>query len=140
MTTPRTVAASKSSYQCLARAVRLRDICLAYPDAAEVSAWGRPTYRTPKKIFVVAGSSMENPLSMVFKPDPDDAPALRQDPRMFVPPYWGPSGWLGVRLEPDSDWDEIAELVDASYRLVALKRQVAALDAVAAGFEQRATR
>ena len=120
--------------------VRLRDVCLAYPDAVEVSAWGRATYRTPKKIFVVAGSSMDNPFSMVFKPDPDDAPALRQDPRMFVPPYWGPSGWLGIGLAPDSDWDEIAELVDASYRQVALKRQVAALDAAAAGFEQRATR
>ncbi len=120
--------------------VRLRDICMAYPGAAEVSAWGRPTYRTPKKIFVVAGASMNDPLSMVFKPDPDDAPALRQDPRMFVPPYWGPSGWLGVGLDQSTDWEEIGELVDASYRQVALKRQIAALDAAAAGFERHATR
>ena len=120
--------------------LRLREICLALPDAVEVSAWGRATYRSPKKIFAVAGASMEEPFSMVFKPDPDDAPALRQDRRMFVPPYWGASGWLGVRLEPDTDWGEIAELVDASYRLVALKRQVAVLDAVAAGYERREAR
>lgn len=120
--------------------VRLRDICLSYPDAVEVSAWGRATYRNPKRIFVVAGASMEIPFSMVFKPDPDDAPALRQDPRMFVPPYWGPSGWLGVRLEPDSDWVELAELVDASYRQVALKRQLTALDAAANEYELRPTR
>ncbi len=120
--------------------VRLRDICMAYPDAAEVTAWGRATYRTPKKIVVVAGASMEDPFSMVFKPDPDDAPALRQDPRIFVPPYWGPSGWLGIHLGGAIDWEEIGELVDASYRLVALKRQIAALDAVAAGFKRPATR
>jgi predicted DNA-binding protein (MmcQ/YjbR family) len=120
--------------------VRLRGICMGFPDAAEVSAWGRSTYRTPTKIFVVAGASVEIPFSMVFKPDPEDEPALRQDPRMFSPPYWGPFGWLGVPLGDDSDWDEVAELVDASYRLVALKRQVAVLDAAAAGFEPRAAR
>jgi predicted DNA-binding protein (MmcQ/YjbR family) len=65
---------------------------------------------------------------MVFKPDPDDEPALRQDARVFVPPYFGASGWLGLPLEIVDDWTEIAELVDASYRQVALKRQLAALD------------
>jgi len=107
---------------------RLRGICMAYPEAAEAAAWGRATFRAGKKIFVVAGSSMEIPLSMVFKPDPDDDPALRQDPRVFVPPYFGASGWLAIHLA-DGYWDEIAELVDASYRQVALKRQLVALDA-----------
>jgi predicted DNA-binding protein (MmcQ/YjbR family) len=119
--------------------VRLREICMALPDAAEVSAWGRSTYRTPTKIFVVAGASTEVPFSMVYKPDPEDEPALRQDPRMFAPPYWGPFGWLAVPLEPATDWDEVGELVDASYRQVALKRQVAILDA-AAGFERSVAR
>ena len=44
------------------------------------------------------------------------------------------------RSNPTSDWDELAELIDASYRQVALKRQIAVLDAAAAGFEQPATR
>src|SRR5262245_28666036 len=73
--------------------VRLRETCLRYPEAVEVQAWGRPTFRAGKKIFVVAGSSMEVPLTMVFKPEPDDAPALRQDARIFSPPYFGPAGW-----------------------------------------------
>lgn len=108
---------------------RLRSICEAYPEAVEVNVWGRPTFRAGKKIFVVAGSSMTLPLSIVFKPDPTDDPALRQDPRIFVPPYFGASGWLAIPLDDDTDWDEIAELVDASYRQVALKRQLTALDA-----------
>lgn len=109
--------------------VRLRASCLRYPEAAEVESWGRPTFRAGKKIFAVVGSSMDVPLSMVFKPDPEDDPALRQDPRLYVPPYFGPSGWLAIRLEMVEDWREIEELVDASYRQVALKRQLAALDA-----------
>ena len=112
--------------------VRLRRICLRYPESVEVNVWGRPTFRAGTKIFAVAGSSMDVPLSMVFKPDPEDDPALRQDPRVYVPPYFGPSGWLAIHLDGDDggvDWDLIAELVDASYRQVALKRQLAALDA-----------
>ncbi|MBX3195388.1 MAG: MmcQ/YjbR family DNA-binding protein [Microbacteriaceae bacterium] len=109
--------------------VRLRELCLRFPEAVEVEAWGRPTFRAGKKIFAFAGASMDAPLTMVFKPDPEDAPALRQDVRVFSPPYFGPSGWLAIELDSGSDWAELAELVDASYRQVALVRQVRALDA-----------
>lgn len=109
--------------------VRLREICLRYPEAIEVRAWGRPTFRAGKKIFAFAGASMDAPLSLVFKPDPDDAPALRQDARIFSPPYFGPSGWLAIELDRVGDWREVAELIDSSYRQVALVRQLKALDA-----------
>ena len=109
---------------------RVRAICLAYPEVVEVPAWGRVTFRAGKKIFVVTGSSMDRPDTIVFKPEPADDPALRQHPLVFVPPYFGASGWLGYELDhPATDWDEVAELIDASYRQVALKRQLAALDA-----------
>jgi predicted DNA-binding protein (MmcQ/YjbR family) len=71
---------------------------------------------------------MDVPLSMVFKPDPEDDPALRQDARIYSPPYFGASGWLALELERVDEWSEVAELVDASYRQVALKRQLAALE------------
>jgi hypothetical protein len=48
--------------------------------------------------------------------------------RFFRPPYVGPSGWLGVRLDVDPDWDEIAGIIEESYRKVAPKRLVALLD------------
>ncbi|MCU1440949.1 MAG: hypothetical protein JWP85_1946 [Rhodoglobus sp.] len=109
--------------------VRVRDICMTYPDAAEVEAWGRPTFRAGKKIFTFVGSTSERPYSIVIKPDPDARLAYLQDPRFFIPPYWGPSGWLGIDIDgPRADWTEFAELIDASYRLVALVRQVRQLD------------
>ena len=108
---------------------RLRAVCLDLPEAVEVLAWGRPTFRAGKKIFVTAGASMDRPHSMVFKPDPEERRALVADPRFFIPPYYGPAGWLALDFgEPDTDWVELAELVETSYRQVALRRQLAELD------------
>jgi predicted DNA-binding protein (MmcQ/YjbR family) len=108
---------------------RVRSIALQFPEAVEVPAWGRPTFRAGKKIFVFVGATMEQPHTIVIKPDPLDAPALRQDSRLWSPPYWGPSGWLAIALDaPETDWRELTELIDASYRQVALKRQLQALD------------
>ena len=102
---------------------------MRFPDAVEVAAWGRPTFRAGKKIFVFVSATMEQPLSIVIKPDPLDAPALRQDPRLWSPPYWGPSGWLAISVDAtETDWQELTELIDSSYRQVALKRQLQALD------------
>ncbi|WP_460942854.1 MmcQ/YjbR family DNA-binding protein [Okibacterium endophyticum] len=109
---------------------RVREVCAPYPEVTEVQAWGRPTFRAGKKIFAVVGSSMDRPHTIVFKPEPEERPALLEDARFFSPPYFGPGGWLAIEVElDDTDWGLVAELIDASYRQVALKRQVAALDA-----------
>jgi predicted DNA-binding protein (MmcQ/YjbR family) len=42
--------------------------------------------------------------------------------RFFVPPYVGPKGWIGIRLDARVDWKEVATLVERSYRLIAPKR------------------
>ena len=108
---------------------RVRGICAEYPEFAEKMAWGRPTFRAGAKLFVVMGSSMDRPHTMVFKPDPDERPAFLEDDRFFVPPYFGLGGWLGIDLEHiDTDWAFVAELIDESYRQIALKRQLAALE------------
>jgi hypothetical protein len=48
--------------------------------------------------------------------------------RFFRPPYVGGRGWIGVRLDGDVDWTEIAELCQDAYRAVAPARLVAHLD------------
>jgi hypothetical protein len=107
---------------------RLRAACLALPQATEVEAWGRPTFRAGR-IFVAYGghsAAGEWPSGMLFRPDPSDELALRADPRFFVPKYR--TTWLGLDLTADPDWDEVAELAESSYRQVALRRMVRALD------------
>ena len=55
--------------------------------------------------------------------------ALIERDDVFVPPYEGAYGWLAMRVEADSgDWDLLTELLDTSYRQVALQRQLRALD------------
>lgn len=107
----------------------LRQVCLALPETAEVEAWGRPTFRAGKKMFAIFSGTEERPHGVIFKPEPDERPALVQDERFYSPPYFGPSGWLALDLDAAPvDWDEVAELVEGSYRQVALKRMLKALD------------
>jgi hypothetical protein len=48
--------------------------------------------------------------------------------RFFVPPYVGPSGWLGVWLDGAVDWEELAGIVRDGYCLAAPKRLLALLE------------
>jgi predicted DNA-binding protein (MmcQ/YjbR family) len=108
----------------------LRRVCLALPESVEVEAWGRPTFRAGKKIFAVFSGTDARPFGVIFKPDPEEREALLQDERFYSPPYFGPGGWLALDLDAaEVDWAELAELTESSYRQVALKRMLAALDA-----------
>ena len=107
----------------------LREVCLALPEATEQEAWGRPTFRAGKMFAIFSGHEGHR-YSVVVMPDPDERLALEQDARVYVPPYLGASGWLALDFEAAPvDWTEVAELVESSYRLIALKRMIKALDA-----------
>jgi predicted DNA-binding protein (MmcQ/YjbR family) len=108
----------------------LRDVCLAFPESCEVEAWGRPTFRAGKKMFAVFSGTEERPWGVIFKPESDERAALLQDGRFYVPAYFGPGGWLALDFAARKrvDWAEVAELIDSSYRQVALKRMLKALE------------
>ncbi len=115
----------------------LRAIALAMPGAEEKVSHGRPTFRAGKIFATFGGSEKLSPgnhrmvpSALIFMPDTAELPGLDEDPRFFLPAYYGPYGWRAIDLDGyDVDWDEIAELVDASYRMIAPKRLVAELDA-----------
>lgn len=107
----------------------LRRLALAYPEAAEKVSHGRPTFFAGK-VFAIFTGTDERPYTVVFKPEADERPALLEDPRFSIPPYWGPYGWLALDFDAAPvDWDEVDELLDASYRQIANKRMLRALDA-----------
>jgi len=116
---------------------RVRELSAALPGSAEKVSHGRPAFHT-KKVFAYYGGSLkvdgdwvQHPYSLVVLPDPGDRQALLEDGRVYVPAYLGPSGWIAIDLDTDTDWTEIAELLDASYRLTAPKRNIDELDAPA---------
>jgi predicted DNA-binding protein (MmcQ/YjbR family) len=108
---------------------RLRTICLALPEAIERETWGAATFRVREKIFAMGGLT-DGRARVSCKARPGQQAALVQaDPaRFFVPPYVGPKGWLGVYLGDGTDWDELADLIEESYRMTAPKRVAALLD------------
>ena len=113
---------------------RLRKVSLALPDAHEVEAWGEPTFRVRYKLFAIYAASGNHHgagrPAVWFKAGPgNQALMVRAEPeRYFVPPYVGPSGWVGAWLDGDVDWPELADLLCDAYRLVAPKRLIAKLE------------
>lgn len=115
---------------------RIREICLAYPSSAEKVSHGRPAFFT-KKIFTYYGGSLkvdgvwhEHARSIVLLADEGEREALLRREYVFVPAYLGVSGWIGVDLPvfgAAKRWDEVAEVIDASYRLTARKSDLAQL-------------
>jgi predicted DNA-binding protein (MmcQ/YjbR family) len=114
--------------------VRLRKLCLALPEAHEVEAWGEPTFRVRDKLFAMFAHANNHHgggrPAVWCKAGPGNQELMVQaEPqRFFVPPYVGPSGWIGVWLDRQVDWPELAGLVQDSYRLVAPKRLIATLE------------
>lgn len=113
---------------------RVREIALAFPGAAEKESHGRPAFYT-RKVFGYYGGSVRfdgewepHDRAIVFLPDPVERPALEADERFWVPAYLGPSGWLGLDIDVRSDFEEVSELLEDSFRITALKRLVAELD------------
>lgn len=112
--------------------IRVREIALALPEATEVVAHGRPTFRCGKMFANYGGgekgTKVRHDQSILVIPDDSERQALEEDSRFFVPAYLGAYGWLGLLLDDATDWTEVAELLDASYRQIAPKRAIAELD------------
>ena len=110
---------------------RLRALCLAFPEAVEKETFGRPTFRCGK-IFAYFGQGQKGQsreASVQILPEADEREALLADLRFYVPSYIGPYGWVGLDLSVERpDWQEIAELLDSSYRRIAPARCLALLD------------
>jgi predicted DNA-binding protein (MmcQ/YjbR family) len=107
----------------------IRAACLALPEAVEQPFGGHaaPSFRVRGKLFVIIS---EDGTTMTFKAAPGIQQVLvgSDAKRFFVPAYVGPKGWVGARLDVEQDWDEIAELIEDSYRLIAPKRLSKLLD------------
>ena len=113
----------------------LRSICMALPEVTERLSHGAPTWFVrDRSVFVTLWAeghhtNFDFPHLWCAAPPGAQAELVETEPeRFFRPPYVGGRGWLGVRLDVDVDWDEITELCEDAYRVIAPKRLVAVLD------------
>lgn len=108
---------------------RLRTICLAFPEVSEEGGVGNPSFKVRSKIFAMRHSSDERPSLWCKAPQGVQDILVNANPeRFFVPPYVGRHGWVGIWLDIELDWDEVADLVEESYRMTAPRRLCALLD------------
>jgi hypothetical protein len=89
---------------------KVRRLCLALPDTEEKIAWGAPTFRAGGRLFVMFMDNHHGDGRLAIwcnaAPGAQEAFVASDAAIYFVPPYVGPSGWLGVRLDgglPDPD-------------------------------------
>lgn len=107
--------------------VRLRSLCLKLPEVRETKTFGNPTFQAGKKTFAVL-DEYHGTRCICFKTTPAEQRRLVKDSRFFVAPYGGKHGWTCLDVGRQIDWVEMEELLLVSYRLIALKRMLKALD------------
>ena len=111
----------------------VRRICMALPEVTERLSHGEPTFFVRgKKSFVMMDTyhhSADRLGIWCAAPPGVQRQLVDEEPdRFYVPPYVGPRGWLGVRLDVAVDWDEVNGICRDAYRMVAPKTLIAKLD------------
>lgn len=94
----------------------MRGLCLALPDVEAFISHGIPNFRRRKgKVFAILALNHHGDGRIALwlnTPPALQSERVDESPRhFFVPPYVGPSGWLGVRLETEMAWKRVCELV-----------------------------
>lgn len=108
---------------------RLRALCLALPEVTEKISHGEPTWFVRRVFVTYAERHHDDRVAFwcAAPPGAQEELVAAEPDRFFRPPYVGGRGWLGVRLDTDPDWGEIAEIVTDAYREIAPARLVALL-------------
>jgi hypothetical protein len=114
------------------RRIRLAEICESLP---QVTSRGDQhvafEVRKRKFAYFLDDHHGDGRVALACKAPPGENTALIDDDpdRFFIPAYVGPRGWVGLRLDVgEVDWDQVEALVVESYRLIAPKGLVRAID------------
>ncbi len=111
---------------------RVRAICLALPEVTEKLSHGAPAFFVKKQFLMLwADGHHDHRFPHLWCAAPPGAQESLVDAapeRIFRPPYVGPRGWIGIRLDGDVDWGDIEAFVEDAYRTVAPKRLIERID------------
>ena len=123
-------AAKKAAKKEDSRLAKVTKTALPLAESARQLHGSHASFLVRKKIFAyyLDNHHGDGIVAITCKVFPGDNAALvAADPRRFyLPAYIGSRGWVALRLDlGDIDWDEVAELIAGSYRMVAPKRLAA---------------
>jgi len=102
----------------------VRAVCLSFPETEEYLSHGSPNFRVRKgktfATYVVNHHGDGRVALWLNAPEGAQAHYTGVEPRhFFVPPYVGPRGWLGVKLDKGVSWKRVAQLVREAFEKVA---------------------
>jgi hypothetical protein len=110
---------------------RIRDICLALPEAYEEKAWAGVRWMVRKKTFAhVLGIEFDGQATEVvlsFRAAGDELEMLRNAAPPFRMLGWGRDA-VGLSIDAETDWGEVSELVTESFCVMAPKKLAALVD------------
>ncbi len=103
---------------------RVRGLCLALPETSERMSHGQPTFFIGRKTtFVMYMDNHHNDGRLALwcaATSEIQQMLIRSSPECyFMPPYVGYRGWVGVRLDRDLPWTDIAGLIEDAFLTVA---------------------
>jgi hypothetical protein len=120
---------------------RVRALCLSLPETTERLSHGQPTFfiRDKKTFVMYLDNHHDDGRLALWCAAPEGMQRALVDgapEHYFVPPYVGHRGWVGVRLDRDLDWNEIAGAIEEAYLTVAPRRLIETARLADAGDEQ----
>ena len=111
---------------------KVRKTIEAWPETSEKLSHGSPTFWGGRKTFATLHDNHHGDgrqaLWIKSTADAQDDLVAGKPKLFFIPPYVGPSGWIGVRLDRGADWGMIESLLEDGYRMVAPRRALKQLD------------
>jgi len=110
--------------------IRLTKIVRTLPETSRKVLGSHAAFLVRKRIFAyfLNNHHGDGIVAVTCKALPGENNALiaAQPKRYYLPAYLGPRGWVALRLDLGSiDWDEVRELLLASYFLTAPKKLAA---------------
>lgn len=107
---------------------RVRTRCLALPGVSERMSHGEPAWFVRRQFVTMADHHHDDRFGF-WAAAPEGAQqrwlAVNPDegrPRFYYPPYVGARGWIGVYLDVPASWDDIDEIIDDAWVVVAPAR------------------
>jgi predicted DNA-binding protein (MmcQ/YjbR family) len=111
---------------------QLRMICMSLPCATEKLSHGEPTWFVDGKKSFAMFCNFHHGLRLgVWCAAPVGAQEMliaTDSDKFYRPPYVGPRGWIGVNLDIENDWDEVADILREAYRHVAPSKYLRMLE------------
>ena len=102
---------------------RLDDILSALPECVAEDAWVGVRWRVGSATVAHVFGGEDQRFRIVFRAEPDEVLAFEHLGEPYFRGSWG-DNMVGMLLDDDTDWQEVAELLTDSYCLQAPQRLV----------------